>query len=181
MCFSGETLESGSEDVPGLSTYDMDKRIAPGVAAVIATNGHNVSAVLGGLMSLSFAKLGCAGVITDGGVRDATEIAEIGLPAFTRYVTPLRSNTRWQLTDADATVDMLGQTTDWVTVRTGDYLIGDEDGVMVIPAEIAEQVIAWAEELVRIEARIVAGINAGEPREKVFTAHPRFAHIRRLR
>ncbi|HZQ62423.1 MAG TPA: RraA family protein [Casimicrobiaceae bacterium] len=181
MCFSGETIASDRDGDAALSSCDIDERLGPGVVGVIATNGHHASAVLGRLMSLRFAKLGCAGIVTDGGARDASGIAQVGLPAFARYVTPLRSKGRWQLTDADATVDVAGQTVEYVTVRSGDYVIGDEDGVMVIPSEIGPQVIEWAEELVRIDARIVAALDAGDSRDKAFASHPRYAHIRRLR
>jgi 4-hydroxy-4-methyl-2-oxoglutarate aldolase len=60
-------------------------------------------------------------------------------------------------------------------------VIGDDDGVMVIPRAIAAEVIGWAERLAAIEATIVAALEAGAPREAVFAAHPRFAHIRRLK
>ena len=54
------------------------------------------------------------------------------------------------------------------------------DGVMIVPLSIAADVIAWAERLAAIEATIVAQLEAGEPREAVFSANPRFAHIGRL-
>lgn len=182
VCFSGETIERGAAEVrKPLSTYDMDKRISLGSVAVIATNGHAVSAVVGGLMSLAFSKLGCAGIVCDGGVRDAGEIVELRLPTFSKFVTPMRSNRRWQLTAADGAVTLPGQAVERVSIDLGDYLIGDADGVMVIPGAIASDVIGWANQLAAIEERIVQGLNAGEPREKVFTANPRFAHIRHLR
>lgn len=181
VCFGGDTIGAEGSSQGAVSTYDMDRHIAHGAVVVIATRAHEVSAVVGGLMSLSFAKLGCAGVVTDGGVRDATEIAELPLPTFSRYVTPMRSNARWQLTDAGVPVALPGQEARSVTVTPGDYLIGDEDGVIVIPSAIAVQVIEWAEELVRIEARIVQALEAGMPREQAFAANPRFRHIGRLR
>jgi len=51
---------------------------------------------------------------------------------------------------------------------------------MIVPLSIAADVIAWAERLAAIEATIVAQLEAGEPREAVFSANPRFAHIGRL-
>ena len=182
MCFAGETIDEARPSTrKALSTYDMDRHITPGAVAVIATHDHAVSSVVGGLMSLAFAKGGCAGVVTDSGVRDATEIAELRLPTFCRYVTPMRSNGRWQMTDVGSTVELCGQEARAVSIASGDYLIGDEDGVMVIPSALAAQVIEWAEELVRIEARIVHALEAGVPREQAFGANPRFEHIRRLR
>ena len=65
-------------------------------------------------------------------------------------------------------------------IQPGDLVIGDADGVMIVPLSIAADVIAWAERLAAIEATIVAQLEAGEPREAVFSANPRFAHIGRL-
>jgi len=60
-------------------------------------------------------------------------------------------------------------------------VIGDVDGVMVIPQAIIGDVVEWAERLTDIERTIVAGLNRGESRARLFADHPRFAHIRRLK
>ena len=68
-----------------------------------------------------------------------------------------------------------------VTVSPGDFVIGDGDGLMVIPHGIATDVIAWTERLAEIEEAIVRRIESGASREEAFEAHPRFTHIRRLK
>jgi regulator of RNase E activity RraA len=148
---------------------------------LIATNGHSVSSVVGGLMALSFTKKGCAGIVSDGGVRDVAEITALGLPTFCRYASPLNSARRWKMTAAGNMIELPGQASPTVSVTPGDLVIGDADGVMVIPQGIASDVIAWAERLAAIEENIVAGLNAGAPRNQVFAANPRFDHIRRLK
>jgi regulator of RNase E activity RraA len=180
MCFAG-IVESPWNTVPALSTYDMDARLNPGCVAVIATGGYAAAAVVGGLMALSFTKRGCAGIVTDGAVRDVAEITALGLPAFCASTTPLNSAKRWKLTESGGTVVLPGQLAPRIEIRTGDYLIGDADGVMVIPREVAPQVIEWSEQLAAIEERIIVALNAGTPREQAFTANPRFAHIGKLR
>ena len=60
-------------------------------------------------------------------------------------------------------------------------MIGDADGVITIPQSIAGDVITWAETVAAIEEQIAAKLRVGMTREAAFAAHPRFAHIRRLR
>lgn len=180
LCFGGVTLDGGA-NAAGLDAYAIDRRIVPGAVVVIATHGHRVAAVMGGLMALSFSLRHCAGMVTDGGVRDAGEIESFGLATFCAYTAPLNSAGRWQMTLADSRVELPAQTTGRVGVDPGDLLIGDADGVMVIPRAIAPAVIEWTERLAMIEEAIMRALRAGEPREAVFAANPRFAHIGRLR
>jgi len=183
-CFEGaSTLDADGRPTGGdsLPSFEMDRRLGPEVVAVIAAQGHAASTMLGGLMGLAFKGRGCEGVVTDGGVRDVTELVELGLPTFCAYVTPLNAARRWKLTAADVTVELPGQAASRVAIAPGDYVIGDADGVVVVPRAIAAQVIAWAEELARIEQRIVRALEAGESRERALAEHPRFRHIARLR
>ena len=65
-----------------------------------------------------------------------------------------------------------------VSVAPGDLLLGDADGVVVIPLRHADSLIADAERLQAIEEAIRADMKAGNSREEAFAKHPRFAHIR---
>lgn len=112
-------------------------------------------------------------------MRDADEIRGLGFPVFSAAVTPINASRRWRLTEADATIRLPGQSGLPVAVAPGDLILADADGVVVVPAAAAEQVIADAEELQRIEARIGEALRAGGRRAEVFKANPRFAHIRR--
>jgi regulator of RNase E activity RraA len=67
-----------------------------------------------------------------------------------------------------------------VLVRPGDLILADGDGVVVIPREVAEQIIADSEELARIEQRIGRELRAGADRRDVFENNPRFGHIRKI-
>ena len=84
------------------------------------------------------------------------------------------------MTGADAAVALPGQAASSVSVSPGDFVIGDGDGLIVIPQPIAPQVIDWAEQLARIEEAIARRIEAGASREEAFAEHPRFKHITRL-
>ena len=178
-------LEGVSEDAanraPALGSFEIDRRMAEGAVLVIAMNDHRASAAVGGLMCLAARRRACAGFVVDGGVRDAPEIVSLGMPTFCRYVTPLNSGGRWRLTRVDAEIELPGQAASRVRVSPGDFLIGDGDGLIAIPQTIAEQVIAWTEQLVEIEQSIARRIEAGATREEAFAEHPRFKHIGRLR
>jgi 4-hydroxy-4-methyl-2-oxoglutarate aldolase len=181
VCFAGVTVYGDATGVKALSPFEIDRAADDGVAIVIATNGHTVSAAIGGLMSLALQTRGCAGVVVDGGARDVGEILELGLPVFCRYVTPLISTGRWALTTANAPIRVGGQASPTVEIAPGDLVIGDADGVIAIPQAIAAEVVPWAEKVTEIESSIAARLRVGETREAAFAAHPRFAHIRRLR
>jgi 4-hydroxy-4-methyl-2-oxoglutarate aldolase len=181
VCFSGVTVYGDATGVKTLSPFEIDRGADEGVAIVIATNGHAMSAVIGGLMSLALQTRGCAGVVVDGGARDVGEIVDLGLPVFCRYATPLISAGRWALTTANAPIRVSGQASPMVEVAPGDLVIGDSDGVIAIPQAIAADIVSWAETVAEIEASIAARLRVGETREAAFAAHPRFAHIRRLR
>ncbi len=179
-CFEG-IGETAPHRPPAISSFEIDRRMRPDAVLVIGMGGHRVGAAVGGLMALSAQRRGCAGFVVDGGVRDAPEIIALGLPTFCRYVTPLNSATRWHLTRADDAIALPGQVGSSVAVTPGDLLIGDGDGLMVIPQAIAADVVAWSEQLAIIEEAIVKRIEAGASREEAFEGHPRFAHIRRLK
>ena len=181
VCFSGVTVYGEESGVKALSPFEIDRAAAEGVVIVIAMNGHTMSAAIGGLMSLALQRRGCAGVVVDGGARDVGEIIDLALPVFCRYATPLISAGRWALTGARAPVRVAGQASDTVQIAPDDLLIGDADGVVVIPQSIASDIVAWAEKVAEIEETIAAKLRDGETREAAFAAHPRFAHIRRLR
>ena len=66
-------------------------------------------------------------------------------------------------------------------IAPDDLIIGDADGVVVIPQAIAADIVSWAEKVAEIEEAIAARLREGETREAMFAVHPRFAHIRRLR
>jgi len=182
VCVGGISEHRVAPDAPAaLPAYAIDECVSAGSVLVIATQGHEEGAVVGGLMSLAFARRGCAGVVVDGGVRDADEIAALKLPTFCRYVTPINSTKRWRVTSIDQPVTVAGHTSDAVGVSPGDYLIGDVDGVMVIPQAIVGDVVEWAERLAENQRTIVTGLELGASRARLFADHPRFAHIRRLK
>jgi len=184
LCVRGENrvvTQSAAPAAPSLSPYELERRMKPGLVAVIDCGGHNVGAVIGGFIATSLKANGCRGVVTNGGVRDSREIAEVGLPTFCTFLTPVNASRRWSIVAIDEPVHLPGLGGGTVSVRPGDCLLGDADGVIVVPATIALAAIDAAEQLSQIEGTITQGIRAGGTREQLFAQHPRFAHIRRVK
>lgn len=119
--------------------YNAQKRtfdaVGEGEVIVIEARGETGSGTLGDILALRARARGAAGVVTDGGVRDAAAVADI-LPVFAVGHHPAvlgRKHVPWE---SDVTIACGG-----ATVQPGDVIVGDDDGVVVIPADIAEEVV----------------------------------------
>ncbi|MFB6673112.1 hypothetical protein ACFCWG_12115 [Streptomyces sp. NPDC056390] len=140
--------------------YNAQKRafdsVEEGEVLVIEARGEKGSATLGDILAIRAHARGAAAVVTDGGVRDAEIVATVGIPVFTAGPHPAvlgRKHVPW---DADLTIACGG-----ATVQPGDILVGDADGVVVIPpgiaAEIADAAIAQEEEDGWIARKVAEG------------------------
>jgi regulator of RNase E activity RraA len=113
----------------------------------------------GGMMLFERMRLrGCAGVVTDGGVRDAAEIAESGFPVYAKAVCPPNSTQAHRFIELNVPVSCGG-----VAVYPGDFLIGDADGVILVPAALAEAVSAEALAYEEQEVFILRKLREGAP------------------
>jgi regulator of RNase E activity RraA len=163
------------------SRAEMENKAAPGVVVVLATGGYEGGAMFGGLLARKLKEKSSAGILTDGLVRDANEIVELGFPLAAAGLTPVNSGRRAELVEADAPVPMPLQGGGTIMVHPGDYILGDRDGIIVIPREHVEAVIGMAEELINKELLIQRDMKGGMSREEAFKRHPRFSHIKWLR
>jgi regulator of RNase E activity RraA len=131
--------------------------VPEGCVAVYACD-QDVSAHLGELSVTSLKARGVAGCVLDGGCRDVRFVREESFPVFCRFVTPEDSTWRWEL---EATQVPL--TIGAVTVNPADWVIGDDDGVVVVPRGIAEEVLAEAERKAETESEIRVAVRDGMP------------------
>lgn len=109
--------------------------VKEGEVIVIEARGESGSGTLGDILALRAKNNGAAGVVTDGGVRDFTAVKEIGLSVFTQGAHPAvlgRKHVPWESDVAVA----CGNT----TVLPGDIIVGDDDGVIVVPPHLAQEV-----------------------------------------
>lgn len=144
---------------------DPDKMAAiegmtPGVVSVWAGDAEGM-ACFGELLALGMKVRGCTGMVVSGGVRDSDGIARHGIPVYSRYRSPVQSITRWKVTGCGIPVVMPGATSRRVSVRPGDFVLGDADGVVVIPAEHIAFVLDEAERITERENRIRQEIDGG--------------------
>ncbi|OYC96049.1 fumarylacetoacetate hydrolase family protein [Microbacterium sp. Yaish 1] len=130
--------------------------VSPGEVIVIEARGETGSGTLGDILALRARTRGAAGVVTDGGVRDYAAVAEIGLPVYTAGAHPAvlgRKHVPWE---AGGTIACGG-----ATVQPGDVIVGDADGVIVIPpslvAEVVDAALAQEDEDAWIAARVAEG------------------------
>jgi 4-hydroxy-4-methyl-2-oxoglutarate aldolase len=150
---------------PYVGTGDPDKmRACNGISqheiSVWSGDGKGVC-YFGELIALGMKERGSVGAVVDGGIRDVHWLGVHQFPVFARYRTPVQSIGRWRVTAHQAPVYMRGATTDFVVVNPGDFLLGDADGVVVVPTDCLEQVLCAAEELTQKEVRIRAELAKG--------------------
>jgi 4-hydroxy-4-methyl-2-oxoglutarate aldolase len=168
---AGRALTVLGERAAGLARDDyfvpylkMLGAIAPGDVVVSQPNDHTV-AHFGELSAEASKARGGAGVVVDGGIRDVDYILKLGFPAFARYTTPQDIVGRWRLVDFNVPVT-IGRT----LVNAGDYVLGDRDGVVIVPQDVAEEVIARAEAVIgeenQIRKAVIEGMDPAAAYEK---------------
>lgn len=132
--------------------------IARGAVLVIDARGVAECAALGDILAERIRQRGGAGVVTDGGVRDAAAVAAVGLPVFAAGPAAPASLTAHTPIDKDLPVGCGG-----VAVIPGDIMVGDGDGVVVIPRALVDEVAAGGLEQEGIEAYIKKQVEKGRP------------------
>ena len=150
-------------DDPG-TVGDFIDDIPAGMVAVIDNDGREDMTVWGDIMTMLAHNKGIAGTVIDGPCRDVHLCLELGYPIFSRSYSMRTGKDRVQIRDLNVPVAIGG-----VTVDPGDIVIGGADGVVSIPQEREDEVLALAEEIERIEDlirnEIIAGKTLREARE----------------
>lgn len=131
-----------------------------GVVSVWAGDAQGVAS-FGELLALGMKVRGCTGMVVNGGVRDRDGIARAGIPVFARYRSPVQSIGRLKVTGWQVPVTMPGATSRHVTVTPGDVVLGDADGVVVVPAALAEAVAEQAAAITSRERAIRGEVQSG--------------------
>jgi 4-hydroxy-4-methyl-2-oxoglutarate aldolase len=129
--------------------------VRPGYVAVYQTNDR-VAAHFGELSATSLASRGCAGAVIDGGPRDAEYILREDFPVFSRY-TPQDCVPRWELLAHGDVAIVVGG----VRVAPGDWIVGDRDGLVIVPGGEVREVLAEAEDKIATEDEIRDAVGGG--------------------
>jgi len=126
-----------------------------GHVVVCQPNNHEV-ALMGELSAQTLQARGVLGYVVDGGSRDTDLVLAQGFPVFCSFLTPADIVERW-------VPDRFGEpvTIGSVTVSTGDWLLGDRDGVVVIPGSLVEEVVARTEAVVATESEMRRALVSG--------------------
>jgi RraA family protein len=129
--------------------------IKPGDVLVIEGGGNHSWALLGFLMVSTAQKLGVAGIVADGCVRDAQEIRKSGFPVFSAGLSP-NGPFKEGPGEINYPISCGGQ-----VVRPGDIIIADDDGVVVLKQEMAQTVIEEVDKIIQREDKRLKEIGAG--------------------
>jgi 4-hydroxy-4-methyl-2-oxoglutarate aldolase len=127
--------------------------ISAGQVSVWSGDGQGIC-YFGELIALGMKERGCTGALVNGGVRDVRWLGVHHFPTYARYRTPIQSIHRWRVTGWQEPVYLRGATSDRVVVHPGDFILGDEDGVIVVPQARIEEVLEDAERLTAKEQAI---------------------------
>jgi len=132
------------------------EQLRPGDVAVAACTADSTDGMFGELLATSYKAQGAVGLILDAGVRDVAELAKMPFPVFSRAIHA-KGCARATLGSVNIPVVCAG-----AIVHPGDVVIADDDGVVVVPAAVAQQVADAAEAREANEAAKRARFAAGE-------------------
>ena len=147
---------------PRLADRDLYAVGREGDVAVFDTAGASEASVMGGLSARWARRLGIAGCVVDGAVRDLDSVRAAGVPVWSRSVTPLSGKHRMQALEINGRVALAGS-----TVVPGDLVVADSAGICVVPAFAVADVLARCEAEEASERAVVRAIEEGASREDV--------------
>ncbi|WP_430645883.1 fumarylacetoacetate hydrolase family protein [Agromyces sp. GXS1127] len=147
--------------------YNAQKRafdsVGAGEVLVVDARGERGTGTVGDVLALRAKVRGAAGIVTDGGVRDFDAVAEIGIPVFSQGPHPSVLGRRHVPWETDVTIACGG-----AAVQPGDVIVGDGDGVIVIPPHLVAEVAAEAAEQDAADAWVAERVAEGEPVDGLF-------------
>ena len=148
------------DEVPLDNLKDVQRigieQIGAGDVLVIDARGDTRAGTMGSILAARIQVRGCTGVVTDGAYRDSPTIAASGLPAYAAAMNAHTNKTVHHPSEIQVPIACGG-----VAVFPGDLLVGDQEGVVVIPAHLAVAVAAEAEEMEQKERFIMEKIRSG--------------------
>lgn len=163
------------EDIDSMANYaredNMHRRAIeecpPGAVLVIDAFGSVAASSMGDMMAARLRRRGAAGVVTDGGYRDSAAIRDTGLPCYQQRNAPPATPIALHPVALDEPVGCAG-----VAVYPGDVLVGDRDGVVVIPRHLVDEVADEALDAVQYEEFAALHIARGRSIFGLFPATP---------
>ena len=143
--------------------YDHPQRkaiesVPPGHVLVMDCRGQGRAASAGNILATRLQVRGAAGLITDGTLRDTPEISQLQLPAYSAGASPLTNLAQHHAVDMQIPIGCAE-----VAVYPGDIMVGDEEGVVCIPAHLADELAEPAAAQEELERFILQEVTNGKP------------------
>jgi 4-hydroxy-4-methyl-2-oxoglutarate aldolase len=151
------TLRYGPVGMDGGTVGDYIDDVPSGSVLLLANSGSTVGTVWGGLLSEVASMRGVAATVVDGLCRDVDTARRVGYSLYARSAWMRTGKDRVRLEATGEPVDMAG-----VRALPGDIVVGDGDGVVIVPRLREQEVLAVATEIDRAEADILAAVRQGE-------------------
>ncbi|WP_431784647.1 fumarylacetoacetate hydrolase family protein [Streptomyces chumphonensis] len=143
------------------------EELRPGQVLVMDARRDPTAGTIGDILALRAKVRGAAGVVTDGALRDSAAVAALGLPTYYAAEHPAVLGRRHVPWDTGVPIACGG-----ALVQPGDILVGDADGVVVVPPDLATELVADCLEQERQERFIADRVSAGEPIEGLYPLGP---------
>jgi regulator of RNase E activity RraA len=164
----GHVDRTKSRDETLLGWCTLLAKAPRGHVVVCQPHNHDI-ALMGELSAQTLAARGVLGYVVDGGSRDTDLVLAHGFPVFCSFLTPADIVERW-IPDRYGEPITIGD----VSIRTGDFLLGDRDGVVVIPRAHVEDVIARTEEVVATESEMRRALIGGMDPVEAYRRYGKF-------
>jgi regulator of RNase E activity RraA len=142
---------------------------APPQTVLVCQPNDDTLAHMGELSSETLVYKRVLGYVVDGGCRDSGFIEKLGFPVFCKYFTPVDVVGKWAATRFGESI-CIGN----VTISTGDYILADRDGIVVIPNSMAAEVVQETEEVLRKENLVRKAILQGVDPVQAYLQHGKF-------
>lgn len=146
----------------------LDEAEPGSILVYVMQDGLEIAA-MGNLMATTAKVRGLEGAVIDGAVRDVTEVRQIGFPVWSRRVSPATSVGRMVGVEKQIPVNCGG-----VMVRPGDYIVGDADGVVVVPQAAAEKVVEFLKQYADKETKMIPIIKETKSMLKALERYNRY-------
>ena len=143
--------------------------LTPLAVAAMDCSGEEITGHWGELLTTGAMVRSCTGAVIDGGVRDVAAILRMGFPVFSKFRSPADAKGRWNVVDFDCPITLGG-----VPVQPGDFIVGDSDGVVVVPKDLLIEVLLEAEEIARTETEIRQRVRDGQSVAQLYMEYKRF-------
>jgi regulator of RNase E activity RraA len=168
------THHTPETELEKFNDYAMFRAMTRGCVIAADPGQRDTVGFWGDLMSAAAESAGARGIVIDGCARDVRQLRRLtGFPVFSRSSTMVSTERRVLTVDFQVPIAISGALSAHVRIDPGDWLFGDDDGVLAIPLDRVEEILVAAEEAEAREAAIREDFAAGMPVWEVYPKHRR--------